>query len=112
MTLREQPDSRLEEILPVVLYAAKRKLATSREDYWNWATLLELYVIMGKEKEARQVLQQVLAQTPDPWQAVSTARNLGLIREAMHRQDLQIEWIEEVERQLSPYQDGPVSSSG
>jgi tetratricopeptide (TPR) repeat protein len=102
MTMRETPDPRRDEVLPVVLYAAKRKLATNRDDYWDWATLLELYVLMGNESEARRVSQEVVHRARDAWQSATTARNLRLIRETLERRDLQSGWIQEVEQELSP----------
>src|SRR6185369_1955531 len=38
MELREPPDPRQREILPVVTYAVKRRIASGRPDYWDFAT--------------------------------------------------------------------------
>ena len=100
MTLREPPDPRLEELLPVVLYAVKRRLATSSSDYWDAATLLELYVLSQNKDEARKILPRVLAEAREAWQSQSTARNLQLIATAFERRKLDVGWVTEICQQL------------
>jgi tetratricopeptide (TPR) repeat protein len=93
MTIQGKSDDRLQEILPVVTYAAKRHLQKSHPDYWDYATLLELSVIAGEEEEARKNLALALANIREPWEPKTTARNLRLIREAKGEEGA---WIKEV----------------
>jgi hypothetical protein len=101
MELQGGTDPRLEEILPVVLYAAKRKLAVGRGDYWDEATLLELLVLAGKQEEATRQLARAVKQLQFEWQGESTARNLRLIRESRQRRGVPAEWIEPIEQKLA-----------
>lgn len=101
MELQGGTDPRLEEILPVVLYAAKRKLAVGRGDYWDEATLLELLVLAGKQEEATRQLARAVKQLQFEWQGESTARNLRLIRESRQRRGVPAEWIESIEQKLA-----------
>jgi tetratricopeptide (TPR) repeat protein len=101
MTMREPPHPDRDEILPVVLYAVKRKLAAHRGDYWDLATLLELYVLTENREGAQEILPRVLAEAREPWQSATTARNLNLIREALERRGVQVDWVEKIVQQLS-----------
>jgi hypothetical protein len=51
LTLREPPDHARDELLPVVTYAVKRRIASGKPDYWDYATLLELAVIAEDEAQ-------------------------------------------------------------
>lgn len=101
MDIREAPDPRREELIPVVRYAVKRKLAKSKADYWDLATLLELEVLANATDSAKDVLSRVAATQPAAWQRETTARNLGLIREARERKGTDSSWIAEIETQLA-----------
>ncbi|MDQ3814496.1 MAG: DUF4071 domain-containing protein, partial [Armatimonadota bacterium] len=56
MELREPPDPRREELIPVVTYAVKRRIASGQPDYWDHATLVELAVLANDENKAAQSL--------------------------------------------------------
>jgi tetratricopeptide (TPR) repeat protein len=101
MELQGRTDPRFEEILPVVLYAAKRKLATGRGDYWDEATRLELLVLADKQEEATGQLERAVKQLQFGWQGESTARNLRLIRESRERRGVPAAWIESIEQKLA-----------
>lgn len=101
MTLREPPDRRRDELLPIVTYAVKRRVASSRGgDYWDVATLLELSALGGDERTARGLVPQVLAQRTDAWQSETTARNLRLMREALERRHENAGWLRVIEEEL------------
>jgi hypothetical protein len=45
MELRNPPDDRRKELVPVVRYAVQRKIEKGKPDYWDYASLLELAVL-------------------------------------------------------------------
>jgi tetratricopeptide (TPR) repeat protein len=81
MELRNPPDERRKELIPVVRYAVQRKIERSKPDYWDYATLLELAVLEGNQEAASQALGDALANVRERWEPESTARNVRLIRE-------------------------------
>jgi hypothetical protein len=85
MELREPPDPRREQILPVVTYSVGRRIAAGKPDYWDHATLLELAVLAKDEQRANDAAAEALAAVREGWEAETTARNLRLIREARER---------------------------
>jgi hypothetical protein len=103
MTLRQPPDSRRAELLPVVRYAVKRRIASGKVDYWDRATLLELAVIDGNAAVAETALQETLVVGPEPWQAETTARNLRLIRKACEAREESTSWIADIESALENF---------
>lgn len=100
MEIREPPDPQRDELLPVVLYSVRRKIASGKADYWDHATLLELAVLMRCEENAQKALCDALASIREPWEPKSTARNLRLIREARQRRNEALSWAIGVEEAL------------
>jgi hypothetical protein len=100
MTLRSPADPRANELLPVVKYAVKRKLAKPKTDYWDLATLLELEVLDNAAQSANHVLDRIDAITPVDWQRKSTAYNLGFIRAARERNGIDSKWIADIQARL------------
>jgi len=82
MELRTPVDPRQAELLPVVIYAVKRKMASGKPDYWDHATLLELAVLARDETGALDALTASLAAVREGGEAETTLRNIELIREA------------------------------
>lgn len=85
MELRDPPDPRQAELLPVVTYAVRRRVATGKPDYWDHATLLELAVLGRDQAAGEAALAHAVAAVREPWEPETTARNLRLIREARKR---------------------------
>jgi hypothetical protein len=81
MELRNPPDDRSKDLVPVVRYAVQRKIEKGRPDYWDYATLLELAVLEGNQEKATQALGDALANVREKWEPETTARNVRLIRE-------------------------------
>jgi len=81
MELRNPPDDRRKELVPVVRYAVQRKIEKGKPNYWDYATLLELAVLEGKEGAAIEALGDALANVREKWEPQTTARNVRLIRE-------------------------------
>ncbi len=85
MELRDPPDPRQADILPVVRYAVTRKVATGKPDYWDWATLLELAILARDEQRAMEATESALANVREKWEPETTLRNLRLIAEAREK---------------------------
>jgi hypothetical protein len=100
MTVRTPPDDRLSELLPVVRYAVKRKIASGKPDYWDYATLLELAVLGKDENGAFDALAKAVAAIREHWEPETTARNLRLIREARDKRGEELSWAIEIEKEL------------
>ena len=104
MELRQPPDARREELLPVVRYAVERRIASGKPDYWDHATRLELAVLAKDRGRAETALADALAAIREKWEPETTARNLRLIREARAARGedpVSIDWIDRIEHELS-----------
>jgi len=109
MEIMEPPDPQRLEILPVVAYAVKRKVAAGNPDYWDYATQLELAVLGKKEEAASEALCDACAAIREKWEPETTARNLRLIREARERRGETVPWAQEAEAELERKAAGPPS---
>ena len=102
MELRDPPDPRQRELLPMVTYAVKRKIASGRPDYWDHATLLELAVLGRDEKGAEEALGQAVARVRERWEPETTRRNIGLITQARQaRGEATPKWLVEIDEALA-----------
>lgn len=100
MELREPPDPRAGDLLPVVRYSVERRLAGGRTDYWDYATLLELAVLAEDPHAATAPRRGALAAGPEPWAFTSTAASLRRLREARERRDHPTPWALQIEQAL------------
>jgi hypothetical protein len=100
MELRTPPDARREALVPVVRYAVERRVAAGKPDYWDHATLLELAVLAKDEQAASSALGDALAHVRESWEPETTARNIGLIRQARAQRQDDVPWTAEVEETL------------
>ncbi len=100
MELKNPPDPRRLELLPVVTYAVKRRLAKGTPDYWDHATLLELAVLQKDESAATETAAHALAAVRENWEPETTARNLALIRNARSARGDTVEWAARIEEAL------------
>lgn len=101
MEVMDPPDPRREELIPVVSYAAKRRIEERQADYWDHATRLELAVLAKDSEVASDALADAVASIREPWEPESTARNLRFIREARERRGESLPWAQELEEALS-----------
>ena len=101
MELDDPVDARQGDLLPVVRYSARRRLASTRPDYWDHATALELAVLTRDTDGAQRLLADALAAVREHWEPESTSRNLRLICEARTRRGENAAWIETLETELS-----------
>jgi hypothetical protein len=100
MELKDPPDSRRFEIMPVVTYAVERRIAVGEPDYWDHATILELAILAKDEQKAKSALSHALASVREPWEPETTARNLCLIREIREKRRETIPWAKKIEEEL------------
>lgn len=100
MEVREPPDPRREQLIPVVSYAVARRLASGEADYWDHATRLELAVLAKDEAAAKRALASALAMVRENWEPESTANNLKLIRSAREHREDRVPWADMLESQL------------
>ncbi len=100
MELKDPPDPRRANLIPVVAYAVDRRIAAGKPDYWDYATRLELAVLGGSKPDASAALGKALAAVREKWEPETTARNLRLIREARQRRGEDAAWVSEVEAAL------------
>ena len=100
MELRDQPDPRQQQLLPVVAYTVERRIAAGKPDYWDHATRLELAVLARDEAKAESALANALAAVREPWEPETTARNLRLIREAREQRHTSTPWATQMEEVL------------
>ncbi len=102
MSLRDPPDPRAEELLPVVRYSVGRRMAAGEPDYWDHATLLELAIMAGSESRARAALADALASVREVWEPEATLGTLRLARAIRTQRGERIEpWVEEIELALA-----------
>jgi len=100
MELKNPPDPRRLELLPVVTYAVKRRVAKGTPDYWDHATLVELAVLQKDEQAAMDSAANALAAVRENWEPETTARNLALIRNARSSRGENIAWAQAIEEAL------------
>lgn len=100
MEIHEPPDPQRLDLLPVVCYSVERKIASGKPDYWDYATRLELAVLLREEGRAQQALGDALASVREAWEPESTAHNLRLIRVARERRNESVPWAQEIEEAL------------
>lgn len=100
MELKEPPDPRRLEILPVVSYAVERRIAAGKPDYWDYATRLELAILAKDEAKAGQALGDALSAIREVWEPRTTVRNLRLVREARKKRGEHMSWAGDVEKEL------------
>jgi hypothetical protein len=97
----ERSQKRKAEVLPVVRFAVMQRLKSSKPDYWDYATLLELAVLEGDQESSQQYLGDALANMRETWEPETTANNLKLIREARQQRGINQSWLSEIVNSLS-----------
>jgi hypothetical protein len=100
MELREPPDPRRAELLPVVTYSMQRRIQSTQPDYWDYATLLELAVLDGDEEKVMDVLPNTVAAVRESWEPASTLQTLRRLRQAREQRGPIPTWMPEVEQAL------------
>ncbi|TMM58028.1 DUF4071 domain-containing protein [Maribacter algarum] len=78
---RKGDEKMLEEYLPIVQFAVRRKIESSSPDYWDLATLSELNVIENDYEEASKLLSEAITLIPpqETWMLETTLNNFEII---------------------------------
>ena len=102
MEIARPGDPAVKDLVPVVRYAAERKIARGAGDYWDHATLLELAVLERDEARTGVALSHAMAERGgiDSWAPASTAANLQDIAEARRAAGEDVAGLEAVVRAL------------
>lgn len=100
MEILEPGGQEQRRLLPVVRYAAERRIAAGRSDYWDVATELELAVLARDEEAATEAAADALALVREPWEPETTGNNLRLIRESRAANGETLKWADSLEREL------------
>ncbi len=87
---------RRNQILPVVRFAAERKLRQAHPDYWDYATMLEISVLESDWTAARKYTGAALARVKETFQPKTTANNLRLIGAARKKRGEAVAEIESI----------------
>jgi tetratricopeptide (TPR) repeat protein len=97
MEVKNPPDPRRTEILPIVRYAASRRVAAGNPDYWDYATLLEIAILGKNEDDASKNLGSALPIIRAKWEPETTLNNLRMISAARkERNEDEPAWIGDV----------------
>jgi tetratricopeptide (TPR) repeat protein len=97
MEIKNPPDPRRQELIPIVAYAVERRMAVGQPDYWDYATVLELKVLAGDERGAAKALTGALAAGGEDWQRRTTANNLRIIGKARESRGDALDWATKIE---------------
>ena len=100
MEMTDPVDRRQEHLLPVVRYAVERRLAAKYPDYWDFATLLELNVLLRDQIQANKSLSKALTEIRETWEPKTTANNITMICKVRELRGEKVEWIKEIEIEL------------
>jgi len=88
-------DERFDEVYPVVLYAVKQKMKKS-SDYWDYATLLELYILKNDKENGTKVLSELFVHKRFDWELETTANNLKTIKESREKKGIDTQYLDEI----------------
>jgi hypothetical protein len=80
----------------VVRFAVTQRFKSSKPEYWDYATLLELAVLASDEDAVDRALGDALTAVREPWEPMTTANNLKLIREARAGRAEMASWLDDV----------------
>lgn len=101
MEVREPPDPRRTNILPVVRYVVEQRVAKGQADYWDYAALLEVAVLERDEHRAMKFARDALSVVRESWEPKTTLGNLRMIRKAREQRNESVEWAKEIETALA-----------
>ena len=102
MELRDPPDPRQAELLPVITFSVKRRIESKQPDYWDYATLLEVALLNADEETAADALSSALATDPKHWMASSTLETVRRLRRVREERGMTLpDWVAEVEQSLA-----------
>jgi hypothetical protein len=80
--IKNPPDERRKQIIPLVKYAVEKQISSKTSDYWDYATLLELSVLDKDQSQIHKIVANALRLSPEKWQVESTLGNIYILKEA------------------------------
>ena len=97
-------DPRINDLLPIVTYAALQKIKCKTPDYWDYATLVELSVIGNNKDKAFEYLETTVTFPKDQFERNTTIENLQRIlsKRQKEKPTEDYKWIEEIIGALKP----------
>lgn len=101
MFLKEPPDPRRHELLPVVRFSAKEATLSCTTDYWDHATLTEAAALARDGDGALAACRNALAADPLPWQARTTLDSFRRLRAAGQPESPPPPWWWQIETELA-----------
>lgn len=102
MALTAGQEHEIEKLAPVVTFAVERKMERKAPDYWDYATLMEISVIVQDFEKVQVLLIKMMAAAPEKWMVKTTINNLKLLsqyrKQATGKTD-----TDAIAEQLKPY---------
>ncbi len=89
-----------QRLLPVVRFAVEQRLAGSKPDYWDHATMLELAVLNDEPDRAMDHLADAVAVIRETWEPGTTANNLRMIERARAARGANTSWLGQIIEEL------------
>ena len=96
MSLLDEPDDRLSELLPVVLFATKLRISRTTPDYWDYATIMELEVLAKNPKGAKEALLKALPLASEEWMKKTTRDTMVMLRDKRIEQGRDVGCLDEI----------------
>lgn len=87
-------------LLPVVRYAAERRLSASLPRYFDYSTLLELAIIARDEAAAVGARDAALSASTQPWELAVTLASLRWLSQARRQRGETLPWADDIEASL------------
>lgn len=100
MEVKTPKDNRQASLLPVLLYSNERRIKQGQPDYWDFATQLEIAILMRDQDLGEKALTDAIAHIREVWEPETTARNLSLIRKARESRGEILDWANAAEMEL------------
>lgn len=90
-----------QRMTPIVRFAVERRLDGPDCDYWDHATMLELFVLEHAQEDAEKRLGNVLSDIRETWEPATTVNNLRLVETARSDRGEDTGWIRAIIETLS-----------
>jgi tetratricopeptide (TPR) repeat protein len=87
-------------LVPVVRFAVEQRLAGTKPDYWDHATMLELAVLNEEPERAIGHLSDAVICIRETWEPGTTANNLRMIERSRSKRGADTTWLLEIIKNL------------
>lgn len=92
-------DDDFNELLHVVRYSVRRRLAAAHPEYWDHASSLQLAVIAGNRERATGALRGMITTAKESFEIATTLEGLTLLTEFCRRRG-DSEWLDELIQEI------------